>query len=360
MAWIRTAAQAAVALKLHGILDISGMPTASAKLQHASLPKFDFRSWRGKGRSDRPNSPPPSLESSECDNGETGFESGVISIESELDGGFDLLPSPNLNDNSTDYPSRASSDGVSGEKSRFHYGHDSTFGVGGVSVDDDIGKLREIIGNLDATIVRCHSATKYVSKAQKKRNGIIRSTLNELSSFQGLGHDVAGSILDAVTAIDDSTSAESSSNLAMVDGKIFKGFFYCNFDATAHIICSIIFIGAALSWQVSLSSSAVSAAENVRGAVRAARTANSAKAAAELAAINAQKAFETGEFSDVSEAKAAQVVSVKAFNLNSSLLTSKYIQYDMLGLALMFITFSSFTAFRNVEFSCNSCSCHKP
>jgi len=282
LAWIRTAAQAAVALKLHGILDISGMPTASSKLQHASLPKFDFRSWRGEDRSDRPNSPPPSLESSEVENGEAGFENGVVSIESELDGGFDMLPSPSLNDNSANYPSKASMDGASGERSRFHYGHDSTFGVGGVSVDDDIDKLREIIGNLDAAIVRCHSATKSVSKAHKKRSDTIRMMLNELSSFQGLGDDAAGSILDAVASIDDSASSENSSNLAMVD---------------------------ALSWQVSLSSSAVSAAEDVRGAVRAARTANSAKAAAELAAVNAQKAFETGEFSDVSEAKAAQVRS---------------------------------------------------
>merc|ERR1712151_1245418 len=38
LSWVRTAAQAAMALKLHGILDATGYASASARLQHASLP----------------------------------------------------------------------------------------------------------------------------------------------------------------------------------------------------------------------------------------------------------------------------------------------------------------------------------
>lgn len=66
---------------------------------------------------------------------------------------------------------------------------------------------------------------------------------------------------------------------------------------------------AELSWQSSLSSAAVNAAEDVRSACRAARTAASAKSAAELAAINAQNAYTKGHFPDTSELKAAKVVS---------------------------------------------------
>ena len=39
-AWVRTAAQAAMALRVHGMLETTGMQSASARLQHASLPSF--------------------------------------------------------------------------------------------------------------------------------------------------------------------------------------------------------------------------------------------------------------------------------------------------------------------------------
>ena len=41
LTWVRTAAQAAVALQLHGVLETTGLPSASARLQHASLPSFN-------------------------------------------------------------------------------------------------------------------------------------------------------------------------------------------------------------------------------------------------------------------------------------------------------------------------------
>lgn len=62
-----------------------------------------------------------------------------------------------------------------------------------------------------------------------------------------------------------------------------------------------------VSWQTSLARSAVSAAEDVRSAVRAARTAENAKAAASAAAYTAQSACDSGtEFPTIDEARAAQ------------------------------------------------------
>jgi hypothetical protein len=61
-----------------------------------------------------------------------------------------------------------------------------------------------------------------------------------------------------------------------------------------------------LSWQTSLASSAVSAAEDVRSAVRVARTASNARAATSSAACTAQAACERGEFLNLDEARAAQ------------------------------------------------------
>jgi len=49
LSWIRTAAQAALALKLHGVLETTGCQSASAKLLHASLPTIHssggYSSW---------------------------------------------------------------------------------------------------------------------------------------------------------------------------------------------------------------------------------------------------------------------------------------------------------------------------
>ena len=61
-----------------------------------------------------------------------------------------------------------------------------------------------------------------------------------------------------------------------------------------------------ISWQTSLASSAVAAAEDVRKAVRVCRTASNAKAAASSAAYAAQNACEAGGFANIDEARAAQ------------------------------------------------------
>jgi hypothetical protein len=61
-----------------------------------------------------------------------------------------------------------------------------------------------------------------------------------------------------------------------------------------------------VSWQASLANSAVTAAEDVRSAVRAARTAENAKAAASAAAMAAQHSCESGSFVSIDEARAAQ------------------------------------------------------
>ena len=64
-----------------------------------------------------------------------------------------------------------------------------------------------------------------------------------------------------------------------------------------------------MSWQSSLARSAVSAAEDVRAAVRASNTAANAKAAASNAAMSAQNAVDSGNFANIEEARAAQTRS---------------------------------------------------
>lgn len=64
-----------------------------------------------------------------------------------------------------------------------------------------------------------------------------------------------------------------------------------------------------LSWQTSLASAAVAAAEDVRAAVRASRTAANARATASSAALSAQQACEKVEFATMDDARAAQTRS---------------------------------------------------
>jgi hypothetical protein len=68
----------------------------------------------------------------------------------------------------------------------------------------------------------------------------------------------------------------------------------------------VIIPRADISWQTALANSAVSAAEDVRSAVRAARTAENAKAAASAAAYAAQTICDAGGFPTIDEARGAQ------------------------------------------------------
>eukprot|EP00985_Skeletonema_marinoi_P027577 scaffold22893_cov73-Skeletonema_marinoi.AAC.1 len=55
--WLRAAAQVAMALQFHGILETTGYESTSAKIQHASLPKFNNakNSWDEEDNVDTTN-----------------------------------------------------------------------------------------------------------------------------------------------------------------------------------------------------------------------------------------------------------------------------------------------------------------
>ena len=89
---VKTAAQAAVALRVHGLLETTGLPSASARLQHASLP--NFRSSHSRWADEQEGAArqmagdePPSFAIDETES----FEHGVVEVEAE---GYDVLPLP--------------------------------------------------------------------------------------------------------------------------------------------------------------------------------------------------------------------------------------------------------------------------
>jgi len=341
LSWVRTAAQAAMALRVHGILETTGMPSASARLQHASLPHFDNASTRklmwaeedgdSRGRNTGVVDSNSSIKASSVDGGscaptsvsesEPGesFERGVVQVESELGGddgveqsfdeGYDLLPDPvpaperrilcagsvtgEDSSHCTDGDSRAS--GSAKGNARFHYGgtlqrHRITQGIseeaesaylGNFSVDEDIDKLREVIGSVDNTLSRCLTASAGIGAARRKRLRLHQDIVSGFDSWEGLrGKFISQrALLKGVSGLEQSRQVSAESDLELIDD---------------------------ISWQTSLASSAVSAAEDVRSTVRAARTAANAKAAADSAALAAQSVCETGTFSSIDEARAAQ------------------------------------------------------
>ncbi|KAL3795246.1 hypothetical protein HJC23_008331 [Cyclotella cryptica] len=286
--WIRTAARAAMSLQFHGILETAGHESTSAKIQHASLPKFGVSSsnWDDDESDNAPGA--QKLNHEERQSVEGDFEAGVISIESELlsaegIGGYDLLPSPGPSEehhvlNATNVRS------VSGEsRSRYVYGTSSAsqksptiiyeshtadaVTLGTVKVDSDIDKLKGIIESVDRILKRLHHSSTVIEATQSTRNALQIDLLKDIDSFG----DSRGGVI---------------SQRSLVNGVGALGNSYVSLEKGSRIISDD------LGWQSSLARAAVGATDEVRDAVVASRTATRAKAASYTAAAKAKKAYE--------------------------------------------------------------------
>ena len=268
---MRTAAQAAMALQVHGILETSGLPSASARLQHASLPSFNSSrgaTWADEGNDgqDRTLDRVVASVKSEGDDRES-FEHGVIHVDSELgteegeDGyfhsadqdGYDLLPLPvpaperkilcagshnterslRTNDNPNDpFASLAVEDT---RQVRFLYGTSSDFErfdssessqvqsafLGEFSVDNNIDKLREVIGSVENTLTRCLSAIAGIGGARRERSDLHMEVVKGFDSWQGMrGQFITQrALLRGVEGLDQSKEVSEESDLGIIDGK---------------------------------------------------------------------------------------------------------------------------------------------
>lgn len=319
LSWVRTAAQAAMALKVHGMLETTGMQSASARLQHASLPSFSHPAgsnldWVDEEQDDQAQS--RTSGGDECLTAAdrvNSFEQGVVTVQSELQGeiptpndddGYDLLPLPipapersilSVGSRAHVATSSVNSGGQAGAADRFHYGASSlrrrfpmddeddarSVFLGDISVDEHIDKLREVIGSVDNTLSRCLASSGGIGRARRDKLALHLDIVQGFDSWKGLKGKFIGQrpLLKGVSGIEQSNEVYEESDLALVDD---------------------------VAWQTSLANSAVSAAEDVRSAVRAARTAENAKAAASTAAFTAQSACESGTFPSMEEARAAQ------------------------------------------------------
>jgi hypothetical protein len=233
-AWVRTAAQAAMALQVHGILETTGMQSASARLQHASLPAFGS-SARSSGWDEVDIVTTGSGDLTDVGNDLNvrevqNFEEGVVN-----DDGFDLLPLP------VPAPERriltVGSTGPAGEflgEERFHYGSGdlegrfpfdddlldgSTF-LGDIAVDENIDKLREVIGSVDNTLCRCLASIGRIGKANMDRLNLHLNVVRGLDSWEGMrGRFISQRpLMKGVAGVEQSKDVLEESDLALIDG----------------------------------------------------------------------------------------------------------------------------------------------
>lgn len=241
LSWVRTAAQAAVAIQLHGVLETTGLPSASARLQHASLPSFGHArssSWNDDDV-DLHQSPNVSDESKD-QQVEESFEEGVIHVDGELESdevGYDLLPLPVPTPERTilaDSDAKTRNDKQN--ETRFRYEspktlqdhfppEDATDGkpayIGEMVVDENIDKLREIIGSVDNTLSRCLASSGGIGRARREKLALQLGVVHGLDSWEGLrGKFVSQrALLKGASGLEQSREIFEESDLMLIGGK---------------------------------------------------------------------------------------------------------------------------------------------
>jgi len=250
LAWVRTAAQAAVALQLHGILETTGLPSASARLQHASLPSFNNSRNSGWIDDDVEQLTGNDSEDSAENPVEDSFEEGVLHVQDELASesymdqgesegeGYDLLPlpvpAPERQILNVSEAKRNSSDK---KETRFRYGGPSLqegmvvestedekrVFLGEMAIDENIDKLREVIGSVDNTLSRCMASSCGIERSRRERFMISLDILRGLDSWEGLrGKFVSQrALLKGISNMEQSREVFEESDLTLIDGKFY-------------------------------------------------------------------------------------------------------------------------------------------
>ena len=187
--WVRTAAQAALNLKLHGLLETAGYQSTSTKLQHASLPQFASTNTR------------------------TGMESGALDHETSNrredttmmasnsdDDGFDILPEPfPLAERSalcagSIYPTRAGANASETELYSTYSLHDQDcYGamqthtsLGDMEVERDVDRLRDLLRRVDKSFASCCNALIGIGEHRRSRESLLISMLRSIDIWEGM------------------------------------------------------------------------------------------------------------------------------------------------------------------------------
>ncbi len=258
LSWVRTAAQAALALKLHGILETTGYQSVSAKLQHASLPKFSKIGTFSTGDEERTTHGEvhQKKRKEDVNDSEDDFEKGIVCVKSNLDEeahyednghGYDMLPSPlPLPERSalcagsvlpkdltpvevTPSPQSIYNLPKETNQSRVRYSDTSNNDeagallLGDVAVDRDIDRLRDIIRTVDASLSKCLSSGLCFGAETCEKTSIQLDFLREIDNGEGWRGKMIGqrALLKGVDSLEITREASLASTESFVSGKLW-------------------------------------------------------------------------------------------------------------------------------------------
>lgn len=235
LSWVRSAAQAALAVKLHGVLETTGYQSASAKLQHASLPKFSKIGTLTRQDDD-------GKREEKILDAVVDFEEGIVCVESNLDDnvcGYDMLPSPlPLSKRSplcagSTLPSTIPSTmpTVSSPKNRESgVMYDDTFtsnvvdtvALGDISVERDIKRLRDMIVVVDKSLSRCLTSGLCIGAETSDKMGVQIDLLKAFDFGDGwLGSMISQkSLLKGIESLEFIRGESISTTHSFISGKI--------------------------------------------------------------------------------------------------------------------------------------------
>ena len=97
--------------------------------------------------------------------------------------------------------------------------------LGEMAIDENIDKLREVIGSVDNTLSRCTASSCGIERSRRERFMINLDILRGLDSWEGLrGKFVSQrALLKGVSNMEQSREVFEESDLTLIDGK-FKRF----------------------------------------------------------------------------------------------------------------------------------------
>ena len=238
--WVRSAAQAALVLKVHGLLETAGYQSTSTTLQHASLPQFSSNNDH-EGMDSVVASGNEDTGAEDCDDKDCISELGNESHD-EYDG-FDVLPHPlPLPERSAlcagnVYPSqlvttvsetRSYSTYTYSMHERDHYGTTRHTSLGDIEVERDIERLRELLQRVDRCFASCCNALGVINEHRRSKEVIHVNILRSIDTWQGMRGKILSqrSLLNGVRSLEEANRAANDSYTHFGEGKLKNIAFY--------------------------------------------------------------------------------------------------------------------------------------
>lgn len=295
--WVRSAAQTALVLKVHGLLETAGYQSTSTTLQHASLPQFasnnDHEGMDSGVASGKANTDAEDYDDKDC----------ISELGNESNDGFDVLPHPlPLPERSalcagSVYPSqlagtvsetRSYSTYTYSMQDRDHYGTTRRTSLGDIEVERDIERLRELLRRVDRCFGSCCNALIAINEHRRSKEEIHVNILRSIDNWQGMRGKILSqrSLLNGVACLEKANRAANDSYTNFGEGKLENIVFYLTIEE----YCLTLREYLDMMWSALLASSAYSASKDVCRAVKVAQTASRAKQTADTAVQNSIKA----------------------------------------------------------------------